>query len=105
MQLHCRQKLSKRMVYKLNNYNGEPVTGSWYDEELSHIYDNQYRIERVIRRRTAADGNKEVFVKWDGWQEKWMQMATKSTIWRCLHFLMKMKLIKNILQEMQKLEV
>ena len=58
------------MVYKINDYNGEPVTESWYDEELQHISDNQYRIERVLRRRTAADGSKEVFVKWEGWPEK-----------------------------------
>ena len=34
-----KRKFSKRMVYKLNDYNGEPVTGSLYDEELQHIYD------------------------------------------------------------------
>ena len=65
-----RTKSSKRTVYKLNDYNGEPVTGSWYDEELQHISDNQYRIERVFRRRTAADGTKEIFVKWEGWPDK-----------------------------------
>ena len=65
-----KRKLNKCMVNKLNDYNIEPVTGSWYYEELQHIYDNQYRIERVLRRRTAADGNKEVFVKWEGWPEK-----------------------------------
>ena len=65
-----KRKLSKRMVYKLKDYNGEPVTGSWYDEKLQHISDNQYRIERVLRRRTAPDGNKEVFVKWEGLPEK-----------------------------------
>ena len=45
-----KRKLSKRMVYsyKLNDYNGEPVTGSWYGKELQHIYIYQYRIERVL---------------------------------------------------------
>ena len=60
----------KRRVYKISDYNGEPVTGSWYDEELQHITNNQYRIERVLKRRTAADGTKEIFVKWEGWPEK-----------------------------------
>ena len=54
-----KRKFSKRMVYKLNDYNGEPVTGSLYDEELQHIYDYQYRIERVLRRGTAADGTRK----------------------------------------------
>ena len=54
---------SKRRVYKISDYIGEPVTGPWYDEELQHITNNQYRIERVIRRRTAANGRKEILVK------------------------------------------
>ena len=61
---------AQRKVYKINDYNGEPVTGTWYDEELKHISNNQYRIERVIRQRTAADGTKEILVKWEGWPEK-----------------------------------
>ena len=61
---------SKRRVYKISDYNGEPVSGTWYDEELRHITNNQYRIERVIRRRTAADGRKEILVKWESWPEK-----------------------------------
>ena len=63
------RKGSKRRVYKISDYNGEPVTGTWYDEELQHISDNQYHIERVIRRRTAANGSKEILVKWEGWPE------------------------------------
>ena len=64
------RKGSKRRVYKISDYNGEPETGIWYEEELQHISDNQYRIERVIRRRTAADGRKFVLVKWECWPEK-----------------------------------
>ena len=37
-----KKKVNKRMVDIVNDYNGEPVTGSWYDEELQHISDNQY---------------------------------------------------------------
>ena len=61
---------STRRVYKIRDYNGEPVTGTWYNEELQHISNNQYRIESVIRRRSAADGSNEIFVKWEGWPEK-----------------------------------
>ena len=64
------RKATKRRVYKINDYNGEPVIGSWYPEELQKINDNQYRIEKVLRRRTAADGTQELFVKWEGWPEK-----------------------------------
>ena len=63
------RKGSKRRVYKISDYNGEPVTGTWYDEKLQHITNNHYRIERLIRRRTASDGRKEILVKWVGWPE------------------------------------
>ena len=61
---------TKRRVYKIEDYNGEPVKVVWYREELQQITDNQYRIERVLRRRKAANGSTELFVKWEGWLEK-----------------------------------
>ena len=61
---------SKRRLYKINDYNEESVTGTSYDEELQHITNNQYRIERVIRRQTAADGQKTFLVHREGWPEK-----------------------------------
>ena len=68
---HPRKRLgTKRRVYKLRDYNNDAIRGSWYPEEVQQIRDNQYRIERVIRRRTAADGTQELLVKWDGWPAK-----------------------------------
>ena len=62
---------TKRRVYKLVDYNYEDVKGSWYPEELQEISDNQYRIDKVLRRRTQPDGTKELFVRWEGWPEKY----------------------------------
>ena len=62
---------TKRRVYKLVDYNDEAVKGSWYPEELQEISDNQYRIEKVLRRRTLPDGSKELFVRWEGWPDKY----------------------------------
>ena len=62
---------TKRRVYKLMDYNDEAVKGSWYPEELQEILDNQYRIEKVLRRRTLSDGTKEIFVRWEGWSDKY----------------------------------
>ena len=47
---------NKRRVYKIADYNGDLVKGVLYPEELQQIYQNQYRIERVVKRRKAADG-------------------------------------------------
>ena len=62
---------TKRRVYKLVDYNDEAVKGSWYPEELQEISYKQYRIEKVLRRRTLPDGTKELFVRWEGWPEKY----------------------------------
>ena len=71
---------TKRRVYKLVDYNDEAVKDSWYPEELQEISDNQYRIEKVLRRRTLPDSTKELFVRWEGWPEKynsWIKHTVK----------------------------
>ena len=54
---------TKRRVYKLVDYDDEAVKGSWYPEKLQEISDNQYRIEKVLQRRTLPDGTKKLFVR------------------------------------------
>jgi len=79
------KKKSRRQVYKIKDFDGEPITGSFYPEELQHISDNQYRIERVLRRRTTPDGSKQIFVKWEGWPEKynsWINEADQYNVAR-----------------------
>ena len=69
---------AKRPVYKLKDDAGEEVKGVWYPEEIQPITANEYRIERVIKRRRGANGKEEQFVKWLGWPEKfnsWVEEA------------------------------
>ena len=68
---------TKRRIYKLVDYNDEDVKGSWYPEELQEISDNQYRIGKVLRRRTLPNGTKEIFVRWEGWPEKYNSWITE----------------------------
>ena len=71
---------NKHRVYKIADYNGDTVKGVWYPEELQQISQNEYRIERVLKRRKAADGSTELFVKWEGWPEKcnsWIKKTDK----------------------------
>ena len=49
------RKGSKRRIYKLVNYNDNAVKGSWYQEKLQTILDNQYCIENDLRRRILPD--------------------------------------------------
>ena len=64
------RKGTKRPVYKVEDFDGEEVKGSWYPEEMQAISHNQCRIEKVLRRRTRPDGRKEKLVRWEGWPEK-----------------------------------
>ena len=49
---------TKRRVYKLVDYNIHEVKGSRYPKQIQEITDNQYRIEKVLRRCTLPDNTK-----------------------------------------------
>ena len=53
-------------TYRLKDFNGEEIQGSFYEPELQKTNQEVYRIEKVLRRRTR-NGVKEVFVKWKGY--------------------------------------
>ena len=76
---------TKQRVYKLVDYNNDEVKGSWYPEEIQEITDNQYRIEKFLRRRTLPDGTNELFVSWEGWPDKynsWIKETDNSDVIR-----------------------
>ena len=53
--------------YKVDDYNGEEVDGSFYAAELQLVdKPNSYAIEKVIKTRTHG-GVKQYFVKWKGY--------------------------------------
>ena len=58
-------------VYKVKDFEGEDIKGTFYEEELQKIIktDNMYRIERVLKKRTR-NGKKQYFVKWMGYPDK-----------------------------------
>ena len=77
------RRVTQRRVYKLVDYDDEPVKGSWYPEERQKISDNQYRIYKVLQRRTLPDGTKERFVRWEGWPDKynsWIKETDKYNV-------------------------
>ena len=54
-------------VYKLKDYNGEEITGSFYEQELQVVHDTGvYEIDKILRTRTLS-GKKEFFVSWKGY--------------------------------------
>ena len=52
------------MTYKITDYNGEVIQGSFYEEELQKTSQDVFRIEMILNRR----GDKSL-VKWMGYSD------------------------------------
>ena len=49
-------------TYVINNLNGEDIIGTFYEKELQKTNQQEFRIEKVIKKK----GNKS-YVKWKGY--------------------------------------
>ena len=58
-------------VYEIEDLEGEPITGKFYEEELSGVdkKDDVYRVEKILKRKSVK-GKKMVLVKWSGYDSK-----------------------------------
>ena len=67
-------------VYKLKDFDGEPIEGSFYVEELQKVKlnkDKMYQVAKILKRRTVR-GVKQAFVRWKNWPEKfnsWVRVS------------------------------
>ncbi|KAF0024611.1 hypothetical protein F2P81_023413 [Scophthalmus maximus] len=65
-------------VYRLKDYDGEPIKGAFYEAELQKLNvapDKIYTVERVLDERVIR-GEKQKLVKWRNWQEKFNSWVT-----------------------------
>ena len=62
-------------TYKISDYNGEEIQGTFYEQELQKTTQEIYRIEKIIRKR----GNKS-FVKWLGYPESFNSWVDNKTL-------------------------
>lgn len=59
-------------VYRLKDYNGEDITGTFYQSELQKVdlrEDDMWKIEKILKTR-GKGRNKQYFVKWLYWPKK-----------------------------------
>jgi hypothetical protein len=58
-------------TYKLIDYDGESVMGSFYEYEVQRVVktDNTYKIEKILKTRRRKKV-KEYFIKWRGYPDK-----------------------------------
>lgn len=77
-----RFKRSGQPVYRLSDYNQEPIDGTLYQNELSlaDLDDNNlFKIENIIKER-GKGVNKEYFVKWLYWPKKFNSWVKANTL-------------------------
>ena len=62
------------VTYKIKDWNGDEIDGSFYEKELQKTSQEVFRIERVLRRDYK---NQRVLVKWMGYPKSfnsWVSM-------------------------------
>lgn len=72
-------------MYKLKDWNNEPIVGSFYTAELTRVskdVDGLFFIEKVLKRRKRG-AKTQLYVKWDGYPKpmnSWVDEDTVQTI-------------------------
>ena len=62
-------------TYVLNDLNGEEIIGAFYKNELQKTKQNEFRIEKVIKKK----GDK-LYVKWKGYANSFKSWIDKNNI-------------------------
>jgi len=74
-------------VYKLRDYAGEPIEGTFYAKEIQPVKRNNYYVESIVRERKSKQhpSEKEFLVKWKGWSPSfntWLSESEVLASWR-----------------------
>ena len=65
-------------TYKINEWDGTPVKGTFYAEDVQKVNvtdDDLFRIEKIVKRK----GDK-VLVRWKGWPDKYDSWIDKRSL-------------------------
>jgi hypothetical protein len=68
-------------VYKLKDFAEEPITGTFYEQELQRVdkkEDEVWKVEKIIK--TRKKGVEEVLVSWHQWPSKFNSWIKKSEL-------------------------
>ena len=69
-------------VYKLKDFAEEPITGTFYEQELQRVdkkEDEVWKVEKIIKTRKKK-GVEEVLVSWHQWPSKFNSWIKKSEL-------------------------
>ena len=62
-------------TYVINDLNGEEITGTFYEKQLQKTNQEEFRIEKVIKRK-----GKQIYVKWKGYNNSFNSWIDKKTL-------------------------
>ena len=69
--IHRRYRREGLPMYKIKEWDGDVITGTFYEQELTRAYEpDSYKIDKVIRKRKVR-GKTEYLVQWRGWPSKY----------------------------------
>ena len=69
-------------VYKLTDWYGEPIKGTFYQQQLQKVDINDrdnFKIEKILKRRRRG-GRNQVFIKWKYWPKRFNQWINEDDI-------------------------
>ena len=62
-------------TYVINDLNGEEIIGTFYEKELQKTNQEEFRIEKVIRRK-----GDNIYVKWKGYDNSFNSWIDKASL-------------------------
>ena len=62
-------------TYVINNLNGEEIIGTFYEKELQKTNQEEFRIEKMIRRKRG-----KLYVKWKGYDNSFNSWIDKGNL-------------------------
>jgi hypothetical protein len=70
-------------VYKLQDFDGEELYGTFYQSELQKVTTHESKlfiVDQILNKRRTRDGVKQVFVSWKGWPNKFNKWVNEDNI-------------------------
>lgn len=73
--------LTSPPTYRLKDYGGDAIEGSFYKEELQRVTktDDIYKVEKVLKTR-KVNGKRQFFVSWRGWPKKYNSWVDEDSL-------------------------
>lgn len=66
--INVRMPIPMYIIKSLNT--NDVIKGAFYEEELQPVSGDVFKVEKVIKKRTLRNGEEELFVKWQGYDNQ-----------------------------------